>query len=349
MHGSRSLSDSCIDIFELMAGGRLNFNRPFDFLPSEHYEPRIRAEFKPVCGHATINKLWIKALKPNLEDVAEPLLARIVEILERRHRLLHAWQAAKRSYDPLGRHRNSIVRKEGYFVPKPIDVLIDAARDCLKHLIEYRPSSADSWCERFVHAEPPFLRMLAVYALSVRNDISETEKIDWLLSRHDIHDLSTKDETLQVLRSVYRFATPQQRESVIEAVLAYRWPKEDDERKERSAAYVHFDWIYRLHQCDPDCVLTRQALDKVWRIYPDFRPREEPGTVTMREDDWTGNESPWRVEELLARPAGEWTDEFLSFQPSDPLGPNREGLQNAVEEAAKQDVEWGLPTCGYVG
>ncbi len=327
------LTDSCIDIFELMAGGRLELNRPFSFPAGEFYRPEIRAEFQPVCDYATINELWDKALKPNLGDVAEPLLARVVESLERRHRILHSWQKATRTHDPLDFHRSSVT---------PIDVLLDAARDCLKHLSEHHIKLAAFWCERLIQADPPFLRKLAVHALHVRNDMSETEKIEWLLSRHDILDLPTENETLQALRTAYPHAAPQQRKVIIETVLAFRWPNEDDEEGEDRAAYEHFHWLYRLHQIDPDCTLTKRELDRVWSDYPYYRPREEPGTDTMRDDDWTGNESPWNMEELLARPAGEWTDKLLSFQQSDPLGPNRYGMKMAVEEAAKQDLDWSL-------
>ena len=197
------LTDSCIDIFELMAGGRLEINQPFVFLAGEYYKSIIRAEFKPVCDHATIRGLWDKALKPNLGDVAEPLLERIVDLLERRHRMLLSWQAATRTHDPLEFHRSSITREEGYFLPKPIDVLIDAARDCLEYLSVHRIAQAAFWCERLIRADPPFLRKLAVHALHGRNDMSETEKIEWLLSRHDILDLPTENETLQVLRTAY--------------------------------------------------------------------------------------------------------------------------------------------------
>ncbi len=327
------LVDGCIDIFELMAGGRLEIDHPFVFLDDEYHKSIIRPEFKPVCDFATINELWEKALKPNLGDVAEPLLARIVESLERRHRILHAWQAATRENDPLDSPRSSVT---------PIDVLINAARDCLEHLFERRIKLAAFWCERLIRADSPLLRRLAVHALHVRSDMSETEKIEWLLSRHDILDLPTENETLQVLRTAYPHATPQQREAIIETVLSFCWPDEDDEEGEDKAAYEHFHWLYRLHQIDPGCTLTKQELDRVWSDYPYYRPREEPGTDTVREDDWTGNESPWNVEELLARPAGEWTGELLSFQPSDPLDPDRGGLQIAVEEAAKQDFDWSL-------
>lgn len=331
------LTDSCIDIFELMAGGRLELNRPFAFLTGKYYQPEIRVEFQPVCDHATISGLWDRALKPNLGDVAEPLLARSVESLERRHRILHSWQEATRTHDPLDFERSSVT---------PIDVVINAARDCLEHLFEYRIKLAASWCERLIRAEPPFLRKLAVHALHVRDDMSETEKIEWLLSRHDILDLPTENETLQVLRTAYSHATPQQRKAIIETTLSFSWPDEDDEEGEDKAAYEHFHWLYRLHQIDPDCTLTKRELDRVWSDYPYYRPREEPGTDSMREDDWTGSESPWSVEELLTRPARDWTGPLLSFQPSDLLGPNRDGLQIAVEEAAKQDFDWSLQLAG---
>ena len=336
------LTESGVDIFELMAGGRLALNRPYAFLSGEYHKPEIRAEFKPVCDYATINELWVKVLKPKLDNVAEPLLARIVETLEKRHRMLHAWQEVNRESDPLLYYRSSIAPQVGVFNPKPIDVLIDAARDCLEYLTEHSPESVVFWCERLVKAEPPFLRMLAIHVFSLRQDMSETEKIDWLLGHHDIHDLPTERETLQILRSVYPFATLQQRQVVIDIVLAFRWPYEDDEEAEGKAAYEHFHWLYRLHQIDPDCTLTEQALNRVWREYPYYRPRDESGTITIREDDWTGNESPWSAEELLARPAGEWTDELLSFQSSDLLGTSREGLQEAVKEAVEQDIEWGF-------
>lgn len=333
-----------------MAGGRLEIDHPFVLLDGEYHKSIIRPEFKPVCDYANISELWDKALKPNLGVVAEPLLARIVESLERRHRILHAWKEATRTHDPLELfHRSSITREEGYFRPEPIDAMIDAARDCLEHLSVHRIEHAAFWCERLIRADPPFLRKLAVHALHVRNDMSETEKIEWLLSRHDILDLPTENETLQVLRMAYPHATPQLREAIIETVLAFLWPDEDDEEGEDKAAYEHFHWLYRLHQFDPDCTLTKQELDRVRSNYPYYRPREEPETVTVRDDDWTGNESPWNVEELLARPAGEWTGELLSFQPSDPLGPNRGGLQIAVEEAAKQDFAWSLQLADTLG
>ena len=51
-------------------------------------------------------------------------------------------------------------------------------------------------------------------------------------------------------------------------------------------------------------------------------------------------QSPWSVEELLARPAGEWLKGLLSFHSTDPF--NEPLLQRAVGDAAKQKLKWGL-------
>ncbi len=336
------LTDSCIDIFEFMAGSRFEIERLSDQLTDENFERGIRGDFKPVCDLHTINDLWKNTLKPNLDDVAEPLLARIVAILERRHRELHSWQAATRSYDPKLIHRNEISPEEDEYYRESVDVVIDAGRDCLIHLTGQRPELAAYWCERLINADSPFLRKLAVHTLHVRTDLRETEKIDWLLHRHDIHDNSTKAETRRLLLSAYPAASTEQRKAVIEAILAYRWPIEDDEHQERRAANVHFDWLNRLDKVDPNCPLTQQNLDKILCDYPDFLCREMQGTAIPTDEEWSGLQSPWSVVELLARPAKEWVKELLSFRETDLLGPTHEGLAETVKTAAAQNIEWGL-------
>ena len=336
------LTDSCIDIFEFMAGSRFEIDRLSDQLTDENFERGIRFEFKPVCDLDTINDLWNNTLKPNLNDMAEPLLARIVEILERRHRGLQAWQAPNRSYDPHLVFRNAIIPEEDNSFRESVDVVIDAGRDCLVHLTEHRPRSAASWIERLKTADSPFLRKLALHGFHVRTDMTKGEKIDWLLHRHDIHDSSTRAETRQLLLSAYPAASTEQREAVIEAILAYRWPIEEDAHRERRAANVHFDWLNRLHEVDPTCTLTRQNLDNIHCRFPNFLPREIPDTAMGTDEEWSCLRSPWSPEELLARPAGDWANELLSFQETDPFGPNREGLVETVKTAAEQNIEWGL-------
>ena len=56
------------------------------------------------------------------------------------------------------------------------------------------------------------------------------------------------------------------------------------------------------------------------------------------------SQSPWTVEELLAKPAANWISDLLSFQGTEPHGYDLMlmGLRHNVAEAAKQNFDWGL-------
>ncbi|WP_419604326.1 hypothetical protein, partial [Thiolapillus sp.] len=56
--------------------------------------PKIKVDLSLRGDHYSLNKLWEKGLKPNMAEVAEPLLGRVVSRLEEQHFTLRAWQKA---------------------------------------------------------------------------------------------------------------------------------------------------------------------------------------------------------------------------------------------------------------
>ena len=336
------LTDLCIDIFEVMADNRLELSTPFSDLGFELKRLHVFVELQHVCDYATINDQWAKVLRPSLSKVAEPLLTRIIGIFEERHNIYRVWQDANSVGDPDSYHRDAIEPHEAETFLKPIDVLLDAARDCLKHLVTQQPEVAAPWCNRLVGAESPLLRRLAVHALSFREDLTVDEKLAWLLARNGLHDLSTENEAYGVLRSIYPHASPGQRLDVIKAVLAYPWPHQEDEDRESQAASVHFTWLSWLHDIHPECDFTRKALSNMVERFPDFQPREQLDTTRRGTNGWVEYSSPWNTDELLSKPAKGWTEELLSFQPDESYTPERSYLLREVENAATQDFRWGL-------
>ena len=105
-----------------------------------------------------------------------------------------------------------------------IDVLINAARDALEHLVAARPDAGAGWCDRLMEAEAPLLRRLAVHVLPSRSDLSADEKVGWLLSRVGLHDRATHHETFLAVRSSYPGASTPQRRATIDAIQKYEWP-----------------------------------------------------------------------------------------------------------------------------
>ena len=332
----QNLMPALLQIFAAMSKSRLLLKQGVTW-PSDDgndQPPSIDVNL-PVCDLYALKELWEKELRPNMAQVAEPLLLLLVQQFKDRHLTLCMWQQADEG-DYISR---SAIEPHAQDVSvKDIDILINVARDSLEWLASNQATSAALWCDLIINSDIPLLRRLAVHTLSVRSDLTADAKIDWLLAHIGLYDLNAHHETFRAVKRTYPQASPAQREKLIEAVLAYRWLGEDLSNTEENTAYSHFNWLSWLHNADPTCPLAETELDEVRERYPEFQEPEHPDFLF-----WTGpveTQSHWSVEELLAKPASEWLEELLSFHSTDPF--NEPLLQRAVGDAAKQDLKWGL-------
>ena len=335
----QGLVDGLLSVFDAMATGGLEVKQKF--APLEPDRSSVRAETRFLGDHQELSDLW-EGLAPNLATVAKPLLVRIVRRLEDSHAALSAWQHASRTWDPASFGRSAIEPHEQDGFREPVDVLIDAARDCLDWLSANDPNTAAGWCEQLAGAEAPLLRRLAVHAICARGDLDPDEKLGWLLDRMDIHDVAAHHETFRAARHAYPAAEQDQRERFIEAVLAFRWPRPEDADQDHHGAAHHFRWLHWLRSAAPDCAVVMAALSQVMSRYPDLEPREYPDfTHGSSEVKSMPNQSPWSADELVGRPPAEWLQRLLRFREAKVDGPNRDGLLRAVEEAARHRFDWG--------
>ncbi len=226
--------------------------------------------------------------------------------------------------------------------PQALDVLIDAARDALEWLAQNDASLFSAWCEQMIRAEAPLLRRLAIHGMTEYTAISWDDKLRWLFVKAELHTSAMHHEIFRLVRCAYPYAHVATREQLIERILAWQWPDQDDPEKELLTAETHYDWLLWLHDADPDCQLALVPLDTLRQQYPQWQPREYPDLT-----HWYGTveemqlERPWSVEQLLARPAKDWVDELLKFQGTGFFGSGRSGLLDVTSEAAKQRFGWG--------
>ena len=329
----QNLMPALLKIFAAMSKSRLLLEPG---LTDENDQvPRIDVDLPLACDLYALNEFWENELKPNLSQVAEPLLSLVVRYFEDRHRTLCMWQQPD-----IGDYisRPAIEPHAQDISVEDIDILTDAARDSLEWLALNQAASAALWCDLLISSDIPRLRRLAVHTLPVRSDLVADAKIDWLLTHIGLHDFEAHHETFRAVKQTYPNASPEQRENLIEAVLAYRWLGEDLSNREENTAYRHFNWLTWLHDADPTWPLAKTKLDEVRERYPEFQKPEHPDFVSC-----TGPvefQSPWSVEELLSKPAGEWLEELLSFHSTDSLDEHL--LQRDVGNAAKQEVRWGF-------
>ena len=345
----KGLMGSLLQVFDAMAVSRLVLKPAFAWSDDgqDDQGPSVELALPLVGDRYGLETLWEiiqKGVVPTSHwaQVAEPLLGIAVRRLEERYLALRSWQQANRKWGPESFHRSAIEPHEQNRLYRSNDILIDVARDCLEWLAASRTDIATYQCDQLAGSEAPLLRRLAVHALSARTEMTADQKIDWLLKHIDLHDFPVRHEIFQAVKLAYPEAGPKRRTALIEAVLAYRWPDEKASDKEQRTAYSHFKWFHWLCSADPDCTLAKEALENVQSEHPSFQPREHPDFTHWIGPPWSGPQTPWTVEALLAKPAREWLPDLLSFQPTELLGPDRDGLVRAVQEAGKQNFDWGL-------
>ena len=343
--------DSLIQIFDRMMESC--FQLKGEFLPpygDENSENiTLNVELPLVGLDYVLDQLWKEGLKPKFAQVAEPLLERVIRRLEDRYITLCTWQKSHRAWDSDSGKRSAIEPHEQDSSPEAIDVLIDAARDCLEWIGSNQADAAARWSNRLMCSAAPLLRRLAIHGMSRREDLTADNKIDWLLTHIDLHDLSTHHEVFQAVRLAYPEAAPEYRNALIKAVWSYCWPDDEHPAKGEYTAGHHFDWFDWLHQSDSNCVLAREALAAVLAEYPNFESKEHPDMLYWTSITWGAPQSPWTPEQLLAHPASNWLEDLLSFQVKEQDGPDHRGLIESVTEATKQNFEWGLVLANALG
>lgn len=312
-------------------------------------------QFLPGCEQSrndswndTMKELWEQCLRSNFQHVAYDLLERATMRLEQRHSARVAWSSQDNNMmngDTYSRPAIESHEQNQYPYSSAIDPLIDVARDCLEWLTINDPETVRNWCNRFIHADPPLLRRLAIHATNDRQDLSPDNKMAWLLEYCDVNEYEAKHEIFRMAACVYPQASSQQRKALIQAISQYQSPAEALDDSAIQSAYHLFNWFQWLHNADPNCSLLKAELVRIRSQYPQFQLREYPDF-----NSWFSGAglilSPWSVETLLAKPASEWLPNLLGYQSSreeEVLSrQSRDSLLSEVYKAAQRDPSWGL-------
>ena len=334
--GSVAETDSLLRVYEAMTA------------PLVHAPPRVGWSNSVMFDHY-MQKLLSEQIRPNLPEMAEPVLALTTMRLNARHAVLTAWEEGNATWHWDNFRRSAIEEHAQDDLQEDVDALIDTARECLEWLAVNQADVARIWSERYVVSPAPLLRRLAVYTLSFRTDLSDDDKIVWLLERCDVNEIAAHHEIFHAVSRAYPGAGSQKRRALIQAISEYQAPDIRDRENwdvNRLSAHHRFTWFHWLHEADPGCSIAKEMLATVWTEHPDFRPSEHPDFTHYH---WSGLgsrcQSPWSVDALLALPASETLPDLLAYQPTDREmfeGLDRSSMLNTVEEAARTKSSWGL-------
>ncbi len=175
-----------------------------------------------------LDQVWTTDLAPRVPAVAERLLVVVRAQLTRRHQRSRIWENATRQSGSATLRRTKIeAREDDSDRYDSNDVLIDAARDCLTHLVEHEPLVAAGHLDQMIRADPPLLRRIAINCAALRNDLSADQQTEWLLQHLSLYDGACQRELRLFADATYRDLSEAQKQRVLAAIDDYPDPTDD--------------------------------------------------------------------------------------------------------------------------
>ena len=164
----------------------------------------------------TLSEIW-SSIREHFEVVAPKVLEQAVRQIEYRHRILEQWGQAYPDKDEDSSGRNLIEDSQHNNREAEIDIIVDAARDCLEWVTHTNHELLAPWVNRLVRSPAPLARRLAVHTVRIRGEQYAGEKVDWLFANCVPLDSGIYPETFQLLQSEYRNLDEDRRLRVIAA------------------------------------------------------------------------------------------------------------------------------------
>lgn len=289
------------------------------------FEPRLAvARFEPGRMEVVVGteESWIQCVTAGWLESSGPILARDLVPLVDQH--LRRFYLLSKTLNPSGlawrldgRNRASIESREDEGRDGGVDFLIDAARDVVDVLVVDTPNVTGEYLRAWSEHEWPVLRRLAVHGWAKRTDVTDHEKLLWLVQSDMLLDSLLRPEVMRLLEATLPEASPDTVEAMVEQICG---APQSDERY----AYHLLGWIA---EHAPESASASGAFAVVQTSHPDWRPLTDPDFPT-----WT------------ALPAEDLMKPLELQGLHDPIQADAEaavaGLINGREERAGRGIDW---------
>lgn len=247
-----------------------------------------------LCGDEYwLTDAWTKVFVPVLGGHLDDLLSLITEQITRLYRTLRGLDPSN-TFDPIAFSRSAIERHEQDDHRDAVDVLIDAARDCIEAALAEDPALGAHYLSRWASASDDVLRRLAVHGWRLRTDIGPNERLIWLREQGWLWDLSLQHEVFLLIRESLPGASEEVGRWLVEAAVAGP-PQEDDEEPSPYRSYNLLGW---LAESAPALQHATAAFEQAQAEHPEYGRREHPDLNMYGEAGVVEDALPFTADEL---------------------------------------------------
>jgi hypothetical protein len=216
-----------------------------------------------------LTEAWKSVFKPSLDGHVTAILHLIEAQIRAVYRLLWSLNPTSESIS-FGRSAIEVHPQDD--LRDPIDMLIDAIRDCLEHLLATDPGAGAAKIDEWAKADEAILRRTAVHGWRVRTDKRPDEKVAWVCDSGLLYDLDAQHEIFTLLKD----SVPSAGEEQVQALLRQVDAGPPAANGETESPYRRYNLLVWLAEVAPDSELIADACAAAQAEYPDYRPRERP-------------------------------------------------------------------------
>jgi hypothetical protein len=219
------------------------------------------------------------------------------------------------------------------------NILVSAFRDALLGYVDRRAATADGYVSELLASETMLFRRVAIHVVNVYNKPLEglTKKLidPQYFTYHYQHEMY---HMLQNCFSGFDEKDKQKVLSIVESVAEQSTdPEQPEDIQKKQQAYTLLRWLSAIrgkgYQKAEDLYTKNLKIAEVEPEHPDF-------SSYMEDDDWSGQLSPYSVEELLSRDFDNLANILRYFKEEDGWEtPSRRGLAQTLREALKARPE----------
>ncbi|HEY9289902.1 MAG TPA: SIR2 family protein [Microlunatus sp.] len=226
-------------------------------------QPRFEVD---LCGDEYwLTDSWTKIFLPVLDQHFAQLLSLTTEQISSAYRSLRGLDPDS-SFDPISFSRSAIEHHEQDDFRKPVDVLIDAARDSIEVALSDSLPIAAAYLEVWCSSPHAIFRRLAAHGWRVRSDVSADDKLNWLLRRNLLWESPLHHEVFQLIRDALAGASDPVALQLVDAATA--GPPSDDDEYSRYRSYNLLGW---LASSAPDLQAAVSAFEHAQSAHPEYR------------------------------------------------------------------------------
>ena len=315
------------------------------------FDGQVSYEVRLAGSEHWLTEAWTTLFRPALGEHALELLDLVIGQLRAVYRVHRTVHDPGSTWDPFSFGRSAIEEGEDTY-RQSTDILIDAARDCLDHLLETAPPTVAGRLEEWFDADEALLRRLALHALRLSDNLTPADRLRRVADRSRLYDFDAQHETYALLAQDIPHADDEVTATLLQAVRAGPARAFDDER---TADYARYNLLVWLAQHAPESAAITVELHAAQQAHPDFLPRGRPDLSSHMTGGFVEDAQPFTADELHQRFAADPTqtlDTIRSYRHDDHefrlTGPTWTGALRAVRAWVQRYPDDGITATQYL-